>query len=587
MAEPEPAVRIPTLPIPGGSGPSVQTVAEGNHASAPNHATSQAAASASAAASSPSPSVVAGPESAAVPVALPKQCTTCGNRYPQDFVVCPIDATALDVDTSEDADPLVGQIVAGTYRILRVVGEGGMGKVYEAQHLRLGHRKVAVKVLHPEYSRDRDVVSRFQREAESASSITHPNVIEVYDVDTTADGRPFLVGEFLEGEELGNHLDRVGKVEIGQAVRLVRQVCRALIAAHEKGIVHRDMKPENVFMIARDGQAHVKVIDFGISKSGKGETHLTKTGMIIGTPAYMAPEQARGDKVDVRADVYATGALLYTTLTGHRPFESDDPTATLTMVLTEEPKRPRELLEDIPEGLELVVQRAMAKNPADRYQTMDELDSALGNFDVAAPMMTLSAPTLEKHGDVAVISHHGVTGAESKGKTMVARASSASSQDFQREARDAKVARPMIVTLTAVIAGWFLIGFVDALGGAVRMFRTGDITLTEAILLGLGSGFLAVTPAVLFILHVRKVVWPNSVRAVELADDLRRTAAAAFIGYGAAAILARAFDTIVLRESVALASGAWDASFFAVSFVAALVAGGVGPLARFSRRKKG
>jgi serine/threonine-protein kinase len=521
----------------------------------------------------------------AAAVALPKQCTTCGNRYPQDFVVCPIDATALDVDTSEDADPLVGQIVAGTYRILRVVGEGGMGKVYEAQHLRLGHRKVAVKVLHPEYSRDRDVVSRFQREAESASSITHPNVIEVYDVDTTADGRPFLVGEFLEGEELGNHLDRVGKVEIGQAIRLVRQVCRALTAAHDKGIVHRDMKPENVFMIARDGQAHVKVIDFGISKSGKGETHLTKTGMIIGTPAYMAPEQARGDKVDARADVYATGALLYTTLTGHRPFESDDPTATLTMVLTEEPKRPRELLEDIPEGLELVVQRAMAKNPADRYQTMIELDSALGNFDIAAPM--LSTPTLETHGDVAVISHHGVTGAESKGKTMVARASGAFSQDFQREARDAKVARPTIVTLSVVIASWFLIGFVDALGGCVRMFRTGDITLTEAILLGLGSGFLAVTPAVLFILHLRKVVWPNSVKAVELADDLRRIAGAAFIGYGAAAILSRAFDTIVLRESGALASGAWDATFFAVSFVAALVAGGVGPLARFSRRKRG
>ncbi len=579
MADPGPAVRIPTLPIPGGSGPSVQTAAEGNHASVPNAPTIPVPPG-----DSPPPASVASPESAAVPVALPKQCTTCGNRYPQDFVVCPIDATALDVDTSEDADALVGQIIAGTYRILRVVGEGGMGKVYEAQHLRLGHRRVAVKVLHPEYSRDRDVVSRFQREAESASSITHPNVIEVYDVDTTADGRPFLVGEFLEGEELGNHLDRVGKVEIGQAVRLVRQVCRALIAAHEKGIVHRDMKPENVFMIARDGQAHVKVIDFGISKSGTGETHLTKTGMIIGTPAYMAPEQARGDKVDARADVYATGALLYTTLTGHRPFESEDPTATLTMVLTEEPKRPRELLEDIPEGLELVVQRAMAKNPADRYQTMEELDGALANFDVAMP---LSAPTLEQHGNIAVISHHGITGDASggKGKTVMARQGSAPA--LQREARDAKIARPMIVTLTSIIAGWFLIGFVDALGGAVRMFRTGDLTLTEAILLGLGSGFLAVTPAVLFILHVRKVVWPNSVKAVELADDLRRMAGAAFIGYGAAAILSRAFDTIVLRQSAALASGAWDAAFFAVSFAAALVAGGVGPLARFSRRKKG
>ncbi|MEO8878618.1 MAG: serine/threonine-protein kinase, partial [Polyangiaceae bacterium] len=563
----------------------------------PNHAAQHVAQAGESAAMSvsPVPSSVSGvgggpPASAAVPVAaanaLPKQCTTCGNRYPKDFVVCPIDATALDVNISEDADPLVGQIIAGTYRILRVVGEGGMGKVYEAQHLRLGHRKVAVKVLHPEYARDRDVVSRFQREAESASAITHSNVLEVYDVDTTADGRPFLVSEFLEGEELGDHLDRVGKVEINQSVRIVRQVCGALVAAHEKGIVHRDMKPENVFMIARDGMAHVKVIDFGISKSGTGETHLTRTGMIIGTPAYMAPEQARGDKVDVRADVYATGALLYTMLTGHRPFESDDPTATLTLVLTEEPRRPRELQEHIPEGLELIVQRAMAKNPADRYQTMIEFDGALAQFDVMTPP---SAPTLEQHGDSMVISHHGITsdGSGGKARTIAARAGSAPAfLSAQRDAREAKLARPMIVALTATIALWFLVGFVDALGGAVRMFRTGDLTFTEAILLILGSGFLAVTPAVLFILHVRKAVWPNSVKAVELADDLRRTAAAALVGYGAAAILARAFDTVILRQSSALAAGGWDAGMFVVSFVAALVAGGVGPLARFSRRKK-
>ncbi|MEO8800199.1 MAG: protein kinase, partial [Polyangiaceae bacterium] len=163
------------------------------------------------------------PTSAVLP--LPKRCPTCNNRYPLDFVVCPRDATTLDVDMDSDADPLLGQVLGGTYRILRIVGEGGMGKVYEAQHLRIGHRKVAVKVLHPEYSRDRDVVSRFQKEAESASSITHPNVIQVFDVDVTPDGRPYLVGEFLEGEELGDHLDRLGKIDIGTAVGIARQVC--------------------------------------------------------------------------------------------------------------------------------------------------------------------------------------------------------------------------------------------------------------------------------------------------------------------------------------------------------------------------
>ena len=560
MADPESAVRIPTVPIPGGSKPQI--------------------------AGQPT----SGPVSMPGPAPLPKRCPTCGNRYPNDFVVCPRDAAALDVDMDPEADPMIGQIIAGAYRIGRVVGEGGMGKVYEAQHLRLGHRKVAIKVLHPEFARDRDVVSRFQREAESASSITHPNVIQVFDVDTTADGRPFLVGEFLEGEELGDHLERVGKLDIGTAVNLARQVCRALAAAHQRGVVHRDMKPENVFLTKQHEAVHIKVIDFGISKSGKGETNLTRTGMIIGTPAFMAPEQARGDKVDVRADIYATGALLYTMLTGKRPFDSDDPTATLTLVLTSDPERPRALDPNIPEGLELVVQRAMAKNAADRYQTMNDLEVALAPFD-AIPSI-VSAPSIAQHGDHAVISHHGMTpeGGGGKAKTIaaqMARAGSAPSFVQEREARDAKMARPTIVTLTAVITLWFLGGFVDALGGMVRVFRAGDITLTEAILLALGSGFLALTPAVLFILHVRKSVWPNSVKALELAYDLRRTAAAAFIGYGAAAIASRLLETIVLRSSADLGGGVWDTSLFVVSFFAAMVAGGVGPVARVFRRKKG
>ena len=567
MADPESAVRIPTVPIPAGSQPLISS--RGSQASGPG-------------------ATVPAPASAGV-APLPKRCPTCNNRYPADFVVCPRDAAALDVDMDSEADPLIGQIIAGTYRIMRVIGEGGMGKVYEAQHLRLGHRKVAIKVLHPEFSRDRDVVSRFQREAESASSITHPNVIQVFDVDTTADGRPFLVGEFLEGEELGDHLERVGKLDIGTAVNLARQVCRALGAAHERGVVHRDMKPENVFLTKQHEAVHIKVIDFGISKSGQGETNLTRTGMIIGTPAFMAPEQARGDKVDVRADVYATGALLYTMLTGKRPFDSDDPTATLTLVLTADPERPRALDPNIPEGLELVVQRAMAKNAADRYPTMNDLEAALAPFD-AIPSI-VSAPSIAQQGDHAVISHHGMTheGGGGKAKTVaaVSRAGSAPSFVQEREARDAKLARPTIVTLTGVITLWFLGGFVDALGGGVRMFRAGDITLTEAILLALGSGFLALTPAVLFVLHVRKSVWPNSLKALELAYDLRRTAAAAFIGYGVAAIASRLLDTIVLRRSGDLGGGMWDALLFVVSFVAAMIAGGFGPVARIFRRKKG
>jgi serine/threonine-protein kinase len=307
---------------------------------------------------------------------LPKICSSCGGRYPEDFRVCPRDATPLE-SAEEGADPFVGKVLGETYEIARLVGEGGMGRVYEARHLRLKDRRFAIKVLHPEFARHADVVARFQREAETASSIGHPNVIDVFDVHKTVDGVPYLVGEFLDGEELGEHIKRVGRLPVPRAVTVARQVCRALGAAHARGIVHRDMKPENVFLVERDGATIIKVLDFGISKAASPEAHLTRTGMIMGTPSYMAPEQARGENVDLRADVYAIGALLYHALTGQRPFDSDDPTSTLRMVLTEDPPRPRSLAPDVPEALELVIQRSMAKDPRDRYQTTAELDRAL------------------------------------------------------------------------------------------------------------------------------------------------------------------------------------------------------------------
>ena len=230
---------------------------------------------------------------------MPKVCALCGGRYPEDFRVCPRDATPLE-STAQTDDPFLGKVLGETYEIARLVGEGGMGRVYEARHLRLPDRRFAVKVMHPEFARQPEVVARFQREAESASSIGHPNVVDVFDVHKTPDGVPYLVGEFLEGEELGATTSSgVGKLEVPFAVGLARQVCHALAAAHARGIVHRDMKPENVFLVRRDGVPTVKVLDFGISKAGSGNTHLTRTGMIMGTPSYMAPEQARGDKVDL------------------------------------------------------------------------------------------------------------------------------------------------------------------------------------------------------------------------------------------------------------------------------------------------
>ena len=387
-----------------------------------------------------------------------------------------------------------------------------MGKVYEARHLRLRDRRFAVKVLHSEFARQPDIVARFQREAESASIIGHPNVADVYDVHKTPDGVPYLIGEFLEGEELGAFLTRVGRLDVSSACNIARQVCRALAAAHERGIVHRDMKPENVFMAKQGASRIVKVLDFGISKAGARDTRLTETGMIMGTPSYMAPEQARGEKVDLRADVYAIGALLYQMVTGERPFDLPEPAATLTMVLTQEPRRPRSIVPGIPDALELVIQRAMAKDPHDRYQTAMSLAEALAPFDVSEGL-ALAGATGQKAGEKAW-------------------RQSTTNEDHAGAGRDASRARPAIVMLSGGLLAWVIFGLVDALGGVVRGVHQSELTATEATLLIVGIVLIVATPTAVFAYRVRHNVWPNSVRSVQLADDLVRTTSAACLSYG-------------------------------------------------------
>jgi serine/threonine protein kinase len=503
---------------------------------------------------------------------LTKHCSTCDTFYPSDFLLCPRDATPL-ADETEYADPMVGKLLGETYQIVRVVGEGGMGRVYEARHLRLKERRFAVKVLHPELARQPEVVARFQREAESASVIGHANVVDVFDVHRTIDGRPYLVGEFLDGVELGATLVKEGHLSTLDAVRITRQVCRALAAAHAKGIVHRDMKPENVFLLERDGAPFVKVLDFGISKAGCGDTHLTRTGMIMGTPSYMAPEQARGDqKVDARADVYAVGAMLYHLVTGKKPFDSEDPAAILTMVLTEDPPRPRSIDPKIPEGIELVIQRAMAKDARERYQTMAEFDSALAPFDEekgSLPQIrVVRAPSIPEQK------------VEATARTLFSQATAAQS------APTTTMARPTIVILGLLGFVWLVTGFVDGLAGVVRHFHAGELTVTESVLLFIGSLLAATTPGALFMVHVKKSVWRNSVKAMELATDMRRTMIAALVGYGVAAFVTRIVYTVFLRDSHALNAGLWDATFFLASIIGAILGGGAGPIARGIRRKR-
>jgi serine/threonine protein kinase len=530
-------------------------------------------------------------------VPLTRRCTACETRYPADFLVCPRDASPL-VDEAigpADTDPLIGKLLGETYQIIRVVGEGGMGKVYEARHLRLKERRFAVKTLHSDLATNNEIVARFMREAESASSLSHPNVVDVFDVHHLPDGTPYFVGEFVEGDELANYVGARGPLDPRMAAAVGRQVCRALGAAHARGIVHRDMKPENIMILKSSidavaaGEVHavtVKVLDFGISKAGDSErTHLTRTGIIMGTPSYMAPEQARGKPVDLRADVYSTGAVLYFALTGRRPFDSDDPTSTISMVLTQDPPRPRSIDARIPEAIELIVQKAMAKEPRDRYQTMSELEKALAVFEDGGRAGMERVP--QQHMSVDARSPIDLSKSSThRAFDLAQQMFAASTPPPGQSATLARVSRPTITIASAVLGAWLVGGTTAALAGLVRVLHDGEITLTECVLLVVGCLFAAATPVALYVLHVRKVIWPNSVRALQLASDLKRTATAALVTYGGLAIIARIGHTVLWRSSKGLASGWWDIALFLISVLAAMTVGGFAPLVRNMRRRR-
>ncbi len=477
---------------------------------------------------------------------LSKACPVCAVRYPAEFRVCPKDAAEL-TDAEAPDDELVGQVVGDTYTIIRVVGEGGMGRVYEARHMRIGGKRFAVKLLHPEYARLPEVLSRFQREAEAAASIESPHVGDVYDIGRTADGRPFIVAEFLEGKELAELVRDRGALSIPYAVKIVRQICKALAAAHARGIVHRDMKPENVFLVGDLNSPVAKVIDFGISKvvDASGSPSLTKTGMIMGTPSYMAPEQARGDKVDHRVDVYATGAILYELVTGRRPFDRADPTATIMAVLLEEPERPCALNGNVPESLEVVIQRAMAKSPSARYDSMSALDDDLAAF-VGAPAPSSSA------------SYHRELAPPKQSNLEVA------------------VARPTIVVLGALASVGVLFGLLTLASGIIRLTRGGgaaaNVTGLESILL-IGLLTLALATPAGFLVHlVRKNVWDNSARSMDLAQKMRRIVLGAFVTYGLVAITIRFVEALVLRRAAGIAWPVWDVLSIVLSAIAGALA---------------
>jgi serine/threonine-protein kinase len=296
---------------------------------------------------------------------------------------------------------LIGKTIGGKYNVRAVLGEGGMGTVFEALNLAIG-RQVAIKVLHATQLRKKDAVRRFHQEARAAGAIGHPNICEVYDLGTLDDGCPYLVMEKLVGETLADRIAREGGLPTDEVVDILTQVLSGLVAAHEKGIVHRDIKPENVFLTRRVGCPPVaKLVDFGVSKiiaaqrvdADDQEMDLTRTGIVLGTPYYLAPEQARGDRnLDARVDLYASGVVLYEALTGRRPFTAANYNALLINILTRSPRPARELRPDLPEAFDQILQKAMAREPFDRYQSAVEFQNDLQRLGLAPRASPSRAP---------------------------------------------------------------------------------------------------------------------------------------------------------------------------------------------------
>ncbi|MBX3273995.1 MAG: serine/threonine protein kinase [Sandaracinaceae bacterium] len=302
------------------------------------------------------------------------------------------------------ADPKIGMVLQDRYRIVRKLGDGGMGSVYEGEHV-LIKRRVAIKVLHPQFAQNPEITARFQREAEAATSIGHPNIVEVTDMGSFPDGSAYMVLEFLDGRDWAKDIKDEGPQPLGKVVHILSQVCDALTAAHAKGIVHRDLKPENIFLIARHGDpCFAKVVDFGISKivdSQESDRSLTQTGTALGTPYYMAPEQCQGKKdVDLRADVYALGVILFQALTAQYPFDDESYPMLVLKICTEPPPSIAAFRADVPPQLQDVLHRMLAKNRDHRFSSCAEVKAALAPYAgyAAAPVLAANAPRTALHG---------------------------------------------------------------------------------------------------------------------------------------------------------------------------------------------
>ncbi len=318
-------------------------------------------------------------------------CTTCGQEWPDEIMFCQKDGTALR--SAGGPDELIDTVVADRYHIKEKLGEGGMGTVYLGEHVKMG-RKSAIKVMSKSMANDPDAIARFNREAANASRINHPNVCAIYDFGETTEGLIYLAMEFIPGESLTQVLDREGALPPRRAAKIITQVADALAAAHELGLVHRDLKPDNVMVTTgRDSADMVKVVDFGIAKAvGTDESQqVTRTGLVVGTPEYMSPEQLSGDQLDGRSDLYSLALVLYRTLTNTLPFQADTAQEIMIKRLTDDPLPLNDAVPEanFPPKLQELIDWGLQRMPGDRCS-----DAAAFGQKVAAAVSEMSEPAI-------------------------------------------------------------------------------------------------------------------------------------------------------------------------------------------------
>ena len=371
---------------------------------------------------------------------------------------------------------LIGTTLEGAYRITRLIAEGGMSAVYEAVQLRLDQR-VAVKVMARELASNPEALARFRREAEITSRLRHPHLVTVMDFGTGPAGQPYLVMEHLEGIDLEQRIRQVGRLPLPAVVHVTKQVASALTAAHEQGIVHRDLKPANVFLVELPGEPDfAKVLDFGISKVRAASTQLTKASSIIGTPNYMAPEQATGmlDEIDQRTDQWALACIVWEMLAGRAPFASDDMSAVFYQIIHLQPRPLGQRAPDLPPGVEAVLLRALSKSMADRFPSIRDFASALESAASGRPAEAMAAATVPSGSSAGMATARGTAWVERRqGRRERRRASPSVSlaptaiqagvDDAQAGARPSfwRRAKP-ILAIASVTAGLILVALVPS-----------------------------------------------------------------------------------------------------------------------------